>query len=76
LFEDRLDDTIFSSRGWYDNTRPTISTSEHVRSSTDSVELRYRAGASLPDSGGEMRMSIEESEELYVSYYLNFAQET
>lgn len=73
LFNENFDDADFSSRGWYDNTNLTISNAEHISSGSGSLEFRFRQGASVPDSGGAMRMIFDETEYLYVSYYVKYS---
>lgn len=73
LFSEDFEDADFAGRGWYDTTNLVLSTSEHVPGSTSSVEFRFEAGAPVPTSGGSARMLFDETEEVYVSYWVKYS---
>lgn len=73
LFQETFDDANFSSRGWFDNTGVAISTTEHITGSTASAQYTFSQGAQTAPSGGAMRMSFAETEEVYVSYYVKYS---
>lgn len=73
LFEEAFDDTNFASRGWYDNTNLTISTSEHISGSLGSVEFRFTEGGTAPISGPAIRKKFTETDSIYVSYYVKYS---
>lgn len=72
LFQEKFEDTNFSSRGWYDNTALQISTVEHIPGSLSSAEFHFTVGATKPASGGSIRMSFADSDSVYVSYYVKY----
>jgi hypothetical protein len=59
LFEERFDDANIRERGWYDG-RAIVEDGAAV--------FRWRVGASLPDSGGAMRIAIPPSEAVSLRY--------
>lgn len=73
LFEEKFEDANFSSRGWYDNTKPPLTTAEHVDGSTRSVQYRFMKGANAPVSGGTSRKKFTETDRLYVSYWVKYS---
>lgn len=73
LFQEDFENANFSSRGWFDNTGVAVTTSEHVTGSTASAEYTYNQGSQTAPSGGSMRMSFNETEEIYVSYYVKYS---
>jgi hypothetical protein len=73
LFGEDFEDANFASRGWYDNTSPKLSTVEHLPNSTKSLEFRFAKGAVLPDNGTAMRRKFQETESLYMTYYVKYS---
>ncbi len=73
LFQESFDDTNFASRGWYDNTGVAISTAEHIAGSTASAQYTFNQGEQTAPSGGAIRKSFTETEEVYVSYYVKYS---
>jgi len=73
LFEENFEDANIGSRGWYDNTRAVISTTEHVTGSTASAQYRFLAGSSTPTSGGSQRHKFTPSNSFYLSYYVKYS---
>ncbi|MHC4396964.1 MAG: hypothetical protein ACYS1A_15080, partial [Planctomycetota bacterium] len=69
-FTELFDDGNFSSRSWYDNTSPVLSTTEHIPGSTSSVEFHFNQSATTPTSGGAMRKLFTETETVYLSFYI------
>lgn len=71
LFQENFEDGNFSARGWYDNTTPKLSSVEHVPNSAKSLEFHFAKGAITPDNAGfSMRKKFQETDSLYVSYYV------
>ena len=73
LFQEFFEDASFSSRGWYDNTNLTLSSTEHISGSTRSAEFHFLQGATTPTSGGAIRRTFTETESIYVSYYVKYS---
>ena len=73
LFNERFEDANFSSRGWYDNTNLSISTTEHIAGSSGSAEFRFAQGGTAPVSGGAVRRKFTETDSIYVSYYVKYS---
>jgi hypothetical protein len=71
LFRETFDDGHLSARGWYDNTKPIISTREAISGS--SLEFRYPKGAIKPIAGSAMRKKFEPTETLYLSYWVKYS---
>ena len=68
--KENFDDGSFSSRGWYDNTSPALSTADHISGSTSSLQVRFPQGAIKPISGNAMRKKIDETDSIYLSFYI------
>ena len=74
FFEESFEDANLGSRGWYDNTTVVITSSEHAPGdSTSSAQFTYNQGSQTPTSGGSIRKSFAETEEIYVSYYVKYS---
>ncbi|MDD2580654.1 MAG: hypothetical protein PHR66_01540 [Desulfuromonadaceae bacterium] len=73
LFQERFEDVNMSSREWYDNTNPILSSLEHVANSTKSVEFHFSKGAVLPNNGSTMRKKILDTDSVYISYYVKYS---
>lgn len=73
IFQEDFENTNFTSRGWFDNTGVAIDTNEHITGSNASARYTYAQGAQTAPSGGAMRMSFTETEEIYVSYYVKYS---
>ena len=61
-----------ASRGWYDNTNLTLTTAEH-RQGTSALEVRFPAGADVPTFGGSARIRFEDTETVYLSYWVKYS---
>lgn len=73
FFEEGFEDANFSSRGWYDNKSPKLSSVEHILGSTKSLEFRFAKGAILPDNGAAMRKKFTETDSVYIRYYVKYS---
>ena len=73
LFQENFEDGNFSARGWYDNTTPRLSSIEHIANSTKSLEFHFAKGAVLPDNGSTMRRQFQNSDSVYISYYVKYS---
>lgn len=73
LFTENFEDAHLTSRGWYDNNRLTISTSEHISGSAASIEFRFAKGATTPTSGGSARRKFSPNESVYLSYWVKYS---
>jgi hypothetical protein len=70
LFNESFDDANVGQRGWYDNTRAYISTTEHSPGSAASLQFHFAPGATTPDSGGGMRHLFAATNSVYLRYYV------
>ena len=73
LFQEPFEDANFASRGWYDNTNLQLSTVEYVSRSSRSAEFHFLQSATTPISGGAIRKKFNETDEVYVSYYVKYS---
>jgi hypothetical protein len=73
FWEERFDDAMLGARGWYDNTAPQLSSTEHTTGSTRSLMFRWAPGATTPVSGGAMRKKFPASNSLYVTYDVKYS---
>jgi uncharacterized protein YjdB len=73
LFEEDFENTSMSSRGWYDNTRVLLSTTEHIAGSVSSAQYRFLAGATTPTIGSAQRHKFTPSNSFYLSYYVKYS---
>jgi len=72
LFQENFEDNAFASRGWYDNTRMTITDSVHIAGSTHALEVHFPVGATTPASGGAARHLFLPTPSLYISYWVKY----
>lgn len=70
LFQENFEDSNLSSRGWYDNTTPILSSTEHIANSTKSLQMHFAQGGVTPDNGTTMRKKFTATDSVYVSYYI------
>lgn len=73
LLHESFDDNSLASRGWYDNTSITISNSGHFSDSTGSAEFRFLQNHTIPSSGAAIRHLFEETETIFISYYVKYS---
>jgi len=73
LFQENFEDANIASRGWYDNTRAVLSTTEHIAGSNSSSQYRFLAGSSTPTSGGSQWHKFTPSNSFYLSYYVKYS---
>ena len=73
LFEEDFENTSMSSRGWYDNTKVLLSTTEHIAGSTSSSQYRFLPGATTPTIGSAQRHKFTPSNSFYLSYYVKYS---
>lgn len=73
LFQEDFEDTNFASRGWYDNTNLQLSSTEHISGSTRAAEFRFLLNATTPTSGGAIRKKFQDTDEVYVRYYVKYS---
>lgn len=72
LFQESFEDANLSSRGWYDNPTPLLSTAEHVADSVRSIEYRFNAGSTTPTAGSALRKKFTPTDSVYLSYYVKY----
>lgn len=73
LFHEDFEDANLTRRGWYDNTRPLLSTTERVANSTRSIEYRFAAGATKPTAAAVLRKKFTPTDAVYVSYHVKYS---
>jgi hypothetical protein len=73
LLEEHFEDTNFAARGWYDGAKVTLSSTEHIAGSKNSVEFHWSKGGTTPASGGAFRRKFSPSESVYVSYWVKYS---
>lgn len=73
LFQENFEDGNLSTRGWYDNTTPILSSVEHVANSSKSLEFYFAKGSVTPAKGSTMRKKFLESDSVYISYYVKYS---
>lgn len=71
LFEG-FEDTDFASRGWFDNTSLTITSSEFY-SGSYALEARFLPAATTPTFGNSARHQFTAAESVYVSYWVKYS---
>lgn len=72
FIRESFDNPNLSSRGWYDNVRPLLS-SEHVGASGNAVEYRFVQGATKPTTGSPLRKKFGPSDSVYFSCYVKYS---
>lgn len=73
LFQEDFEDANFQSRGWYDNANPRLSSVERIANSTKSLEFYFAKGDITPANGKAMRKKFQESESVYIKYYVKYS---
>ena len=71
LIED-FETADLATKGWYDNTTLTFSTTEHITNRGQSLEFHWLPGAKMPTSGGAVRHLFSATTTLYVSYWVKY----
>jgi len=72
LFSEDFEDTNFESRGWYDALSGELS-SEHIPGSTSSLECIFKKGETSCSGGTPGRHLFEETESVYLSYWVKYS---
>jgi hypothetical protein len=73
FFQETFDTPDLAARGWYDNTRPSLSSAEHAGGGGGSIEYRFLAGATKPTAGSPMRRTFGPSDAVYLSYHVKYS---
>jgi hypothetical protein len=73
FFQEGFDTPDLAGRGWYDTTRPLLST-EHVRSGSSSIEYRFARGATKPTAGSPLRKKFPPSDSIYFSCSVQYSE--
>ena len=73
LFEEDFENSSMASRGWYDNTKVLLSTTEHIAGSISSSQYRFLPGATTPTIGSAQRHKFTPSNSFYLSYYVKYS---
>jgi hypothetical protein len=73
FFSEDFEDTLMTSRGWFDNNSMRFSTTEHLPNSRRSLEFHFLQGARTGESGGGIRRNFPGSEEVYISYHVRYS---
>jgi len=72
-FTETFEDTNFTSRGWYDGPRATLSTTEHIPGSARSFECRYAPRSTGCAGGMPARHLFTASNAVYLSYWVKYS---
>ncbi len=73
LFVENFEDNDFASRGWYDGSKGTISTAEHINGSSACFECKFLQGQRGCSAGTPSRHLFTETDELYISYWVKYS---
>lgn len=73
FFVEEFEDINFADRGWYDNTNLILSTQQHIAGSKSSVEYHFLKGSNIATSGLASRIRFQDSESIYLSYYIKYS---
>jgi hypothetical protein len=73
LFQEGFEDSNLASRGWYDNTTPLLSTTEHVTSGARSIEYKFIKGATKPTAAAALRRKFAPTSSVYLSYHVKYS---
>jgi len=73
LFQENFEDTDFASRGWYDALKGNITSAEHIEGSGHSLECKFLKGERGPEGGTPGRHLFEETNEVYLSFYVKYS---
>src|SRR5437773_9698354 len=71
FFKETFEDTLFGSRGWYDNVPMKITGADHIPGSNHSVVFHFKVGATTADGG--VRHLFPESDKVYLSYWVKYS---
>ena len=73
LFHEGFEDVNLAARGWYDNTTPLLSTTEHVADSARSIEYQFPKGSARPSAGSALRRKFTASDSVYLRYHVKYS---
>jgi hypothetical protein len=73
IFTETFDDADFESRGWYDSSGGTLSTSEGAPGSQSSLECTFTAGSTGCAGGTPARHALPPSDTVYLSFWIKFS---
>jgi hypothetical protein len=73
LFQETFEDANLAARGWYDNTTPLLSTSEHVTGSASSIQYTFNQGAMTPTAASTVRHKFTPTDSVYLSYWVKYS---
>jgi hypothetical protein len=73
LFEEKFDDADFASRGWYDGSQGSLSTTEHAPGSGSSFECAFAVGANACTGGKPARHPVTPTPTVYMRFWLKFS---
>jgi hypothetical protein len=73
FFQESFNDANLSSRGWYDNTNVSVTTSDHTGAATASAQFHFLPGATTPTNGGAIRHKFPASNSMYVAYDVKYS---
>ncbi|HEY7683068.1 MAG TPA: hypothetical protein VH879_10530 [Gemmatimonadales bacterium] len=72
LLSETFENASLSSRGWYDNTRPVITTAEH-HGGAGSLEMTWTVGSHQPIQGGAVRHKFTPTDRVYLRYWVKYS---
>ncbi len=74
LFSEPFDNTQFTSRGWYDGSSGSVTTSEHAPGSTAAFQCDFAKGAQSCTAGKPARHKFTATPTVYLSFWIKFSQ--
>lgn len=73
LFSEGFEDENLAARGWYDNTFLSTASGGAIIGSSRAAEYRFLPGADTAISGGPIRRLFDETESVYLSYWVRYS---
>lgn len=74
LFNEDFEDGSFTSRGWYDGSKGTLTTAEQAPSGNTCFECTFLKGQKGCAGGSPSRHLFQDTEEMYVSYWVKYSK--
>ena len=71
LLAESFDNAAVGARGWYDNTAPSISTTQK-HGGGGALQWSYAKGATKPANGGAMRRKFTPTDRVYARFWVRY----
>lgn len=72
LFQEDFEGASLSAKGWFDNTNPVVTTSEH-HGGGSALQMQWNSGGTTPIQGGSMRHRFTGTEAVYISLWVKYS---